>query len=1091
MRTRPGVVLLVVAGAALAARAEDRPASADLRQEDRWKKGDVVSASVSESTTTTLRATAGDDDAPAQSGTSGVAATFVQTCLEATDDGRLVRSLLRIDEFSASSLTQGDCSLAGAVVETTPRGWRLLSASSNPSRWARKWLDNRFGPGGMGFSGGLSELGAPASVTKGASWEAAPPAIPKLLVQGGLGREVADRKWTFRAEDVAPTDAGVSARVAFEETFPVSGSIRVGGLPLSLAEGSTARVGGSVEGVPGLWHRTGRMRTASTGDFRCEAGGAEIWFTIEGEEQETWDAGGEPPVLDAVPGVALGEDERWTAGAVVVEQGSEERTTRETPVDDATGARAAAASRETVTWTAAIRCDRTSDDGSPSVLVLTMERWRRTSGADADDSLAGAVVRMESGRWRVTDDPGRASDDAKEWLAGRLGPAGARDDGLRAAVSPAMCVTPGRSWECDPEAVVAGIRSRFDFPVDADSIEAKGTLASLDGAGVLAAAAVGYEVRAKLSCVPGCAPPNPGAMKGHVRITGRATGPVGSWARLGALGDTSHVEVAVPYEDDAMALRAVVIDSVRTISRSPLSDAEAEARAATAEAVALAAKKDWDAAAEALGRAIDTDPSHARAWFHRGRVRRAQGDHAAAIVDLTRAVELDPECTQAFVLRALSHGTRSEFDRAIADWSRALDLAPRTAVAWRNRGLCLHATGDLAGAAADFTRLIDLLPKDADAHYRRGNVRSALGDDRGALEDFSRAHDLAPREAEYLVARAGAKLDLGETGGAADDCTRALVLAPDDPDTLEGCARIRARCGDTARALADLSKLIGIEPERADAWEQRGWVREDTGDDVGAVADWQRALELDADCLGARRSLARAAFLPGLPAEASVTAWQDVVARDESPDYEHLWLWLVRVRAGHADIATEKLRAFLAQRKAKEGDDWYPSLAGLVAGTVTEETALAAAASPDAKKARERLCEAAFFAGMLRALRGDVAGAVTLYDRSIATDVRNFVEWTGARRWRCALLLGGAARSGGPDVKGRATISGLDPAGPAAKAGLAVGDVVHGARKTPEGAAAALTDVLLAARPGDRVHLDVERRGERLSVEVTLGEWTK
>ena len=68
------------------------------------------------------------------------------------------------------------------------------------------------------------------------------------------------------------------------------------------------------------------------------------------------------------------------------------------------------------------------------------------------------------------------------------------------------------------------------------------------------------------------------------------------------------------------------------------------------------------------------------------------------------------------------------------------------------------------------------------------------------------------------------------------------------------------------------------------------------------------------------------------------------------------------------------------------------------------------------------------------------------------------------------------------------TIESLDPEGPAAVAGLQPGDVIVSVDHAPVCDAIAVGVVLADHSPGDTVVVIVDRAGERVRHEVTLGE---
>jgi Do/DeqQ family serine protease len=80
------------------------------------------------------------------------------------------------------------------------------------------------------------------------------------------------------------------------------------------------------------------------------------------------------------------------------------------------------------------------------------------------------------------------------------------------------------------------------------------------------------------------------------------------------------------------------------------------------------------------------------------------------------------------------------------------------------------------------------------------------------------------------------------------------------------------------------------------------------------------------------------------------------------------------------------------------------------------------------------------------------------------------------------------ARSFGlPDARG-ALVTGLDPDGPAAEAGLRRGDVILSLRDRPIASDEELRTQMSRLKPGERASLGVARDGRRLTVEVVLGE---
>ncbi len=1032
MRGASGALVLLLGAAAAAGQ---QPPAVDLRTPSAWKAGEVVTAAVMESTLSEIEGAG----LPSGAFETRLEAKFVRHCLEVSADGKPLRSVLRIDAWSMKGAAGTDRCLEGAIVEVSPSGWRLAAAAANPSRAARRWLDRRFGPDG-GFCGGLAELGSTGPVAAGASWTADPPAIARTLSSGGLPLPLPSRKWTFTMGEPVASPAGPTAKVVFDETIPVAGESSRGGRTLRVAEGSLVRTRGEVVGVPGDWHRTGRMSVNSETDLDTSSQGMSVRVRIVAEESEAWSAGGAVPVQPAAGAVSVGASESWAPGDALLESGSERRTVVATPVDEDGEAGAPVRTEGTVTWTAEVECTEADGGHGPRSLVVVMRDWTSVEGQEKDRSLAGAVLRVGPDGFKWGSGGDAASARAKEWVEARYGTGARPDDALRAAMTPAMPVLPEGTWTSDPGETGAALLERFRYPIRVDGVRGRGTLVAAKGARDALQASIAYEIEAAISCAPGCAGADGDVMKGTIRVKGTADGGVVSWARLGSFRDESTVEVLLPGQELGEHRRRLAIVEERRVGRARLGPEGRSARSWTEAAAGKVDRRDFDGALADAGRAIGLDPAYGDAWFQRARAKAGKKDAAGAIADYTKVIEVDPKSSAAFNNRGAQKRILGDLEGAIADYTRAIEIAPKYALAFRNRGVARSARGDHAGAVEDFDRALAIRPKYAEAFNDRGLARYNLRDYAAAAADYAKAAELDPKEPLYLVNRGNAKSAAGDLAGALADHDAAVALNPSYARARYFRADVRDRLGDEMGALEDDGKAIELDPKFASSRNDRGCLLQRRGDHDGAIADfteamalepgnrgyphnrarsraakgdlegaaadWGKALEIDPRYAAAHRGLAMSRFLPGRPAAPVVEGLRRAIECDEDSDYERLWLWLALAGTPEERAATKELVDYAAARKPDGPDDWYLVLVGLLSGTTTEEAALAAAGAPDTKKGRERLCEAAYYAGMIRAIRGDVPGAVALFDRCLATGVRNFTEFTEAGRWRAALLEG-------------------------------------------------------------------------------------
>jgi tetratricopeptide (TPR) repeat protein len=374
--------------------------------------------------------------------------------------------------------------------------------------------------------------------------------------------------------------------------------------------------------------------------------------------------------------------------------------------------------------------------------------------------------------------------------------------------------------------------------------------------------------------------------------------------------------------------------------------------------------EDYAGAIADFDKAIEGAPGDARGYAGRGRALQMLDRDEDAIKDFSKAIELAPKPDPGvLVWRAISHWVLDHHDAAIEDCGKAIELAPRNGRAYYIRGEARRGKREEAAALKDFDKTLELEPKHPRALQARGGTKEALRDFDGALEDYTRLVELDPDDPVAFVLRAGTKMRLGIYEGALEDLDAALFAEdPDDPDRGLHVARARALLALGRKEAAETELAKAAEPpEDADAIEDRGRYYFDTGRPKEAAADLSKAIRMD----------------------------------PTGHDYARLFLFLARSKLGESAPAADELKTYVGGREKK--DDWYSTVAGFLCGRLTEADLFAAAKSGSPQIAIEQGCEASWYAGSVRLLAGDAAGAKALFERCVKTDVRTFIEYESAK----------------------------------------------------------------------------------------------
>jgi tetratricopeptide (TPR) repeat protein len=447
-------------------------------------------------------------------------------------------------------------------------------------------------------------------------------------------------------------------------------------------------------------------------------------------------------------------------------------------------------------------------------------------------------------------------------------------------------------------------------------------------------------------------------------------------------------------------------EATRRVDESPTDPAAYLARAAI-----HAQEGDRESALADLDTALVLDPGNHEMLRARTRLHGQMGDDQGLIQDYTALLALEPDSEPHHASRARARARSGDLKGAIDDWTRAIELAGGDALTYRDHRAALrHRQGDHAGAIEDYDLIIDRGRGESRHHAARGQCRFALHDYAGAEEDQSRALERGRGNASVLIDRARTRQARGDLQKALADAD-AAVSAP-GPARVSGLGMRAAILADLERfdeAIADVDAALAAGPSLSFLHHRRGWIHWAAGDLEAAAADFRNGITYGTDAMHGRMALGIVQYHMG--------RWRE--ARDEleaagsgaaaNATYAQLYLFLARERSGQQERACEGLARFAAARSGPDGD-WPGAIIGFLLGSRSQEELLAAAEAPARQPSAQRLCEAFFYAGSVRLVTGDEAGAAELFRRSVGTGERRFYEYHSART-ELRSLAGTPARS--------------------------------------------------------------------------------
>lgn len=296
-----------------------------------------------------------------------------------------------------------------------------------------------------------------------------------------------------------------------------------------------------------------------------------------------------------------------------------------------------------------------------------------------------------------------------------------------------------------------------------------------------------------------------------------------------------------------------------------------------------------------------------------------------------------------------------------------------------NRGHAYTAKKDYGHAIVDYSEAIRLDPKYTNTFYLRARAYFLKKDYEHAFAGYSEVIRIDPTAAAYVTRGNAYAAKDDYYDHAIADYRAAITLDPSFVEAFYRRADAHLKLQDYDAAIADYTGALRLEPENADAHGRLGAVLLYQGKTEEAVAEFRRAVNLGAKnyCF----SLGKALFDQGKATEAATEFHEAVeIMRDDS--YAMLWLYLARARSGGEDAKAE----LAANEKNLKKRDWPYPLVELFLDRRKPKAALDAATKGDDR------CEAQFYVGEWRLLRGDRRAGMMNLKAAVDTCPKSFGE---------------------------------------------------------------------------------------------------
>jgi tetratricopeptide (TPR) repeat protein len=218
----------------------------------------------------------------------------------------------------------------------------------------------------------------------------------------------------------------------------------------------------------------------------------------------------------------------------------------------------------------------------------------------------------------------------------------------------------------------------------------------------------------------------------------------------------------------------------------------------------------------AFTRAIELDPTAARAFAGRAVLRARSGDRAAA-EDLARARRLAPHDPVVHSLAGEVGELSGATEEALRDYRAALGADPFNGRVRTRLARLLEQAGKVSEAELEYNQALRDDPACGATWQARGALRQIQGRNLDALADYTAALEIRRWDARPVAARAALNRQLGRLDQAEADYNEVLRCDPDALDAHFRLGELLLARGQFRQALEHLDVVLAREASHAEA----------------------------------------------------------------------------------------------------------------------------------------------------------------------------------------------------------------------------------------------------------------------------------